>query len=355
MSTSSPFPPNPNPGDTWIADNGAAYIWDGEKWSAHQAPQTHPYLPLSGGQLSGPLIVQVEQRVRDTGEAHFCVYGPAEIDGPLTLTVPPTAPSDAVDKDYVDQTINAAISALPPGPQGPQGPQGETGQQGPQGPPGQPGQQGDPGAQGPQGPPGAQGQQGPQGATGQQGQQGQTGQQGPQGPQGATGPAGPSAVSKDTGNTAILGSDSLIFAGKGVTNAGNAPAGIVGEQLSASQATAQSLTTATPLNLATLSLTAGDWAVSGVIIFTPSGAPTSLTAAIGQTSATLPTAAQLAAGTGAMFQLRTSYTSAQTQTFQTGLTRINQSATANVYLLAQATFSPGTVTATGYISARRVR
>jgi hypothetical protein len=96
------FPPNPASGDTIIADNGAAYIWDGEKWGAHTAPQTHPYLPLSGGQLSGPLTVDAPS---PPGEAHLVVLGPAEIDGPLTLTVPPVNPSDAVDKAYVDGTI----------------------------------------------------------------------------------------------------------------------------------------------------------------------------------------------------------------------------------------------------------
>lgn len=60
MSDTSPFPPNPNLGDSWIADNGAAYVWDGEKWSAHSAPQTHPYLPLSGGQLSGELVLAAD-------------------------------------------------------------------------------------------------------------------------------------------------------------------------------------------------------------------------------------------------------------------------------------------------------
>ena len=60
MSDTSPFPPNPNPGDSWIANNGAAYIWTGEMWAAHSAPQTHPYLPLSGGALSGELILAAD-------------------------------------------------------------------------------------------------------------------------------------------------------------------------------------------------------------------------------------------------------------------------------------------------------
>jgi hypothetical protein len=142
---------------------------------------------------------------------------------------------------------------------------------------------------------------------------------------------------------------------KGVTDASSAAAGNLGEFLSASQATATALTTATALNLATLSLSAGDWDVWGQITFTPSAAPSSLSAAIGTTSATLPTPAQLAAGTGAMTQHRLTFTSAQTQTMQTGATRVNVSATTSMFLLAQAVFASGTCTATGFISARRRR
>ena len=58
------------------------------------------------------------------------------------------------------------------------------------------------GPQGPQGPPGATGATGPQGP------------QGPTGSSGSTGPSGPSAVSANAGNTATLGSDSLIYVPK---------------------------------------------------------------------------------------------------------------------------------------------
>ena len=45
----------------------------------------------------------------------------------------------------------------------------------------------------------------------QQGAVGPTGAQGPQGAQGPTGPQGPTAVSANAGNTATLGTDSLIY------------------------------------------------------------------------------------------------------------------------------------------------
>jgi Collagen triple helix repeat (20 copies) len=142
---------------------------------------------------------------------------------------------------------------------------------------------------------------------------------------------------------------------KGTIAADNAAAGNIGEQLSASQPTAVSMTTNVTANIATLALTPGDWVVSGVIIFTPSAAPTALAAAIATASATLPTAAQIAAGTGNMTQYHLAFTSGATQTMQTGVNRVNVSAATSVYLAAQGTFASGTLSATGYVSARRVR
>lgn len=161
------------------------------------------------------------------------------------------------------------------GPQGPTGADGATGATGPAGSagptgnPGPAGAQGPTGATGPAGPTGPQGVAGPsvtwrgawssaatynpndgisyngnsyvalstnsnnpppstawqliaqQGAVGPQGPIGNTGPQGPtgaastvpgpQGPTGATGPPGPTAVSGNAGNTAMLGTDNLIF------------------------------------------------------------------------------------------------------------------------------------------------
>lgn len=141
---------------------------------------------------------------------------------------------------------------------------------------------------------------------------------------------------------------------KGTIAADNAATGNVGEQLSVSVASPVSLTTAVTANVGSLTLTPGDWVIAGVIVFTPSAAPSALAAVIAATSATLPTAAQIAAGTGNMTQYRLSFTSAQVQTMQTGPMRVNVSANTTVYLAAQGTFT-GTCTAVGYMSARRAR
>jgi hypothetical protein len=283
------------------------------------------------------------------------------------------------------------------GPQGAEGAQGPVGPQGPKGDVGAAGPQGPAGAQGTQGLPGAQGPQGLQGAAGATGAQGAPGAQGQQGIQGVQGIPGPTAVSADASNTATLGSDGKIFvpvfpAGsnatplvngtaapgtaitwsrndhvhptdtsrmpiKGTVAADQAAAGNVGEQLAVSQTTAVSLTTAVTANIATLALTPGDWSVSGVVIFAEATntIPTMLAAAVATVSGTLPTAAQVAAGTGNMTQYALAFTKGVNQTMQAGVCRINVSANTNIFLVAQSTFSGGTLTATGYISARRVR
>lgn len=76
------------------------------------------------------------------------------------------------------------------------------------------------------GPQGEQGPMGPQGMPGQNGQNGLNGNDGgygpagPQGPEGPQGPAGPTLVSRDSGNSARLGTDGLIYVPTGSTGGG---------------------------------------------------------------------------------------------------------------------------------------
>jgi hypothetical protein len=283
---------------------------------------------------------------------------------------------------YVGTTISADGWVRMGAVQGPQGEKGDKGDKGdpgadstiagPQGPPGIQGQQGLPGADSTV--PGPQGIQGPKGdpgaastVAGPKGDKGDPGAAstvpGPTGPAstvpGPTGPAGPTAISVQAGNLATLGSDSLLYVTnnptlKGTTAGTEAGSGNRGEYLTVSVTTPVTLTTNITANVATLALPAGDWHVWGTVIFTPSAALTSVIAATGNTSATLPTPAQLQAGNGAATQIKASFTSAQVQVAQTGLDRVLSSATGNVYLLAQATFASGTANATGFFCARRM-
>jgi hypothetical protein len=269
------------------------------------------------------------------------------------------------------------------------------GQQGAAGPAGMQGPEGAVGAMGPVGP---QGPVGAAGAAGPQGTQGVAGTQGIQGTQGVQGAPGPTAVSANLNNTATLGTDNLIFvpltpgasnanptmngtmvvgvatawsrgdhvhptdtsraAANGTVAADNAAAGKIGEVLSTSNSAGSALATGVALNVATLTLTPGDWSVSGVIVFAEATntVPTMLAAAISMTSATLPTAAQIVSGAGNMTQYFMPFTKGPlSQTMQTGVCRVNVASNTTVYLVAQATFSTAGLTASGYISARRVR
>lgn len=345
----------------------------------------------------GPKGDQGDPGLTGPAGAASTVPGPTGPAGAASTVPGPQGPKG--DTGDPGATGPAGAASTVPGPQGPAGATGAASTvPGPQGPKGDTGATGAastvPGPQGPAGAtgaastvPGPQGAKGDTGATGAAstvpGPQGPIGLTGPAGatgaastvpgPAGPTGPQGPPTTASTTlpvmNGTALAGVATTYSPGDhvhptdtsraprmGVTDGSNAAAGVVGEQLATSITTAVSLTTNVTANIGTLPLTPGDWAVSGVIVFTPAGAaPSSLASAIATVSATLPTAAQVAAGTGNMTQYHLSFTNAATQTMQTGINRVNISAAASVYLAAQATFSGGTVTATGYISARRVR
>ena len=140
----------------------------------------------------------------------------------------------------------------------------------------------------------------------------------------------------------------------GTTTNDNAQAGCLGEYVTASiaYADAVSITNSTATNITSISLTAGDWDVCGVVGFAPS-ATTSLTAeaaSIGITSATLDlntdtvnTHAAHVVGGGNVIRL--------------GIppVRISINATTTVYLVGYVTFTISTCSAYGIINARRMR
>lgn len=168
-------------------------------------------------------------------------------------------------------------------------------------------------------------------------------------------PATQSSVGPGTGTTRGVTQAQLLAAGGpmlGVTTNSNAAAGYIGEYISdtVSSGAALSLTTATPLDITSISLTAGDWDVWGTVAFVVSVNADTLSCGIGSASATLP-----AATTGARNRLATDSSTAGSSILPTGTTRKSLASTTTVYLVAQADFGGGTVTAYGFIGARRVR
>ncbi len=138
----------------------------------------------------------------------------------------------------------------------------------------------------------------------------------------------------------------------GVADGSNAPAGDVGEFLSATFSTAATIAASgSVVNVGSLSLTAGDWIVEGNIRFTSATAFNSPAGAVTLASATMPTFPA-----AAMFDLSpTGFTAGSASIYPTGSARVNASATVPVYLAARAAFATGPVTVTGYLQARRRR
>ena len=141
----------------------------------------------------------------------------------------------------------------------------------------------------------------------------------------------------------------------GVTTNSSAAAGFVGEYISSTVlvGSAVALTTATPANVTSISLTAGDWDVTGTVAFNPAGTTTQtiLTGAVSQTSATLPTIP----GSGAYASLGLTFTVGVGSVLPLSTTRVSLAGTTTVYLVAQATFAVSTMGAFGFLGARRVR
>ena len=137
----------------------------------------------------------------------------------------------------------------------------------------------------------------------------------------------------------------------GTTAVGGASSGFLGEYISATSGTT-SLSSATPINLATISLTAGDWDCFANAIFTPAGTTVMTNAYLWMStaSATLPTPPN----NGGFAQFNVSVTGLQ-QGFTTSVMRVNVNTTTTLFLGAQSTFTVSTETANGFIGCRRMR
>jgi hypothetical protein len=135
----------------------------------------------------------------------------------------------------------------------------------------------------------------------------------------------------------------------GVTTNSSAAAGIVGEYVTAT-GSSTGLTTTTSTTLTSVSLTAGDWDVQAVISYVAAAGTTATALVTGTstgTTSTFPTSHSLAgvsigSGIGAV-------------NIAGPVTRYSLSSTTTVNAIGLAIFSGGTLSATGFIRARRVR
>lgn len=147
-------------------------------------------------------------------------------------------------------------------------------------------------------------------------------------------------------------------AGTGTNN--NSPTGALGEFQTATVASgsAVSLSNGAGTNVTSISLTAGDWDVSGQVDFVLAGVTATLfQSGISVVSATLPSqpgGSGLGTDALANVPLLTTVLSA-TYAQSCGVVRVSIAATTTVYLVAVGTFSVGTLTAYGTLRARRAR
>lgn len=153
----------------------------------------------------------------------------------------------------------------------------------------------------------------------------------------------------DTNNTRTItfpDTDITVKTDVGITGATNATAGNLGEVITAT-GSAVAITTATQTNVTSISLTAGDWLVYGMVKSNPAAGTTvtEVAGGVSTTTATLPTI-YAATGTGGA-------------TIATGptvpCTRINVSGTTTVYLVARIAYAVSTCTVSGTISGVRIR
>lgn len=132
----------------------------------------------------------------------------------------------------------------------------------------------------------------------------------------------------------------------GVTDASNAAAGSLGEVVSTTfSSTAGASNTA--VNQASISLTAGDWDVTGFMNSLPDASATMITV--------LGSLSTISATLGDAFRLNGSWVNGQGVSGPVPTLRVNVSATTTVYFVSFHGYSGGAVATSGNIYARRVR
>lgn len=163
------------------------------------------------------------------------------------------------------------------------------------------------------------------------------------------------------GLTALTVNEYTLNAGvpiKAISGSGTATAGYVGEFKSGQSGGTVALTTSTAATITSVSLTAGDWLISGTIVYNGQAGtiPTDIIAGFSTTTNTLPSSSSSAVNTNRqdlMIPARTMSGSYATNTL--GPHHVNLSATTTYYLVGYSNFSAGTMEAYGTITAWRPR
>jgi hypothetical protein len=156
-------------------------------------------------------------------------------------------------------------------------------------------------------------------------------------------------------NVKVTADQIKAWALRGTTTNDSAATGAIGQVIESTVlvGAAVSLSNGASKTVTSISLTAGDWDVWGVVGFSPNGATTvsGIQGAVNTTTDTLPTAP----GDGAIAALFATLTTGFAQYLPVGSRRVSISATTTIYLIANSSFLVNTMAAFGYIGARRRR
>jgi hypothetical protein len=157
------------------------------------------------------------------------------------------------------------------------------------------------------------------------------------------------------GTTAAAGRFTTVTATTGVvgvTDGSNAGAGYVGEYIgnSLQSGSAVSVTSDNNTSIVSVSLTAGDWDVSGCVAFRPAGGANVTFYKAGTNSGSTSFG-----GLGTFFEISGAATATVDQYFPIPTIRWSLSGATTIYLVVRTNFTVGTMTAFGLLGARRVR
>jgi hypothetical protein len=160
-------------------------------------------------------------------------------------------------------------------------------------------------------------------------------------------------IADTTGALSRSGNGGIPIQGSNTNNA--AAAGDVGELVSATLAagSAVPLTTSTVANITSISLTAGDWDVWGVVVYAFAGT-TTVTLLLSSVNSASASNQTLESGI-AIEQAYSSYHPTGDLSLPTGTWPVRLNTTTTIYLTGTAAFATSTITAYGSIYARRRR
>lgn len=149
------------------------------------------------------------------------------------------------------------------------------------------------------------------------------------------------------GDGSTAGGNQIVASRKGVTDGSSASAGEIGESVEATKS-GVAVTSGVSFNAVSITLGAGVWDLTGVLGLSTSDAPITV---IGLSTNTVS-----ATGAGFPYGTQISLPSiASNQRAPLPVRIVNITSSTTYYLVGTAAFSTGTVTASGYLYARRIR